>query len=132
MPSNAKVLVVDVRHGTRVKAIGMDFAKAANTTTAETAHVASTKATHVASSKAAHTATVSSTAATASGLCTRSQKAPSEHCACQNRYHSSFHDFLHLGGRIFRHRSLSDVGVSRQSERQSRNGLEMRVLSCGL
>jgi hypothetical protein len=118
MSSSAKVLVVDVRHGTRVKAIGVDSAKTANATTAETAHVTSTKATHVASAKAAHTATtVSSAAATAtSGLCARGKQAPGQYCGCQYRYHSSFHDFLHLDGQIFRLRSLSDLGVSQQSE----------------
>jgi hypothetical protein len=111
MPSDAKVLVVDVRHGTGVKAIGVDFAKAANATTAETAHVASAKATHVASAKATHTATtVPSAAATATpGLCTGSKQAPGQYCGCQYRYHSSFHDFLHLDGRIIRHRFSSTL-----------------------
>jgi hypothetical protein len=123
MPSDAKVLVVDVRHGTGVKAIGVDFAKAANATTAETAHVASTKATHVASAKATHTAATvpsakathtaatvpSAAAATTPGLCTGSKQAPGQYCRCQYRYHSSFHDFLHLDGRIIRHRFSSTL-----------------------
>jgi hypothetical protein len=153
-----KVLVVDVGHGACAKAIGVISSETSNATTAKAAqvsstkaahvasakatHVASTKATHVASAKAthvastkaaAHAATMSSAAATtAPGLCAGREQAPSERCARQNCYHSSFHDILHLDGRIFRHGSLSDVGVSRQSEHQSRDRMEMRVLSCHL
>jgi hypothetical protein len=101
-PSHAKVLVVDVRHG-----------------------LTSTKANNVASAKAAHMATTTA----ASGLCPRGKKAPGQHCACQDRNHSSSHDILHFDGRILRRRSLSDLGVSQQSERQGRDRMEMRVLS---
>ena len=102
-PSSAKVIVVDVRHGTCVKTFDMVSAKPSDATSAKATHVSSTKAANLASA-AAHTAT-----AAASSLCTRSKKALSEHCACQNCYNSSFHDFLHLDGRIFRHRTLSGV-----------------------
>ena len=101
-PSHAKVLVVDVRHG-----------------------LTSTKANNVASAKAAHMAATTA----ASGLCPRGKKAPGQHCACQDRNHSSSHDILHFDGRILRRRSLSDLGVSQQSERQGRDRMEMRVLS---
>jgi len=99
--SNAKALVADVRHGT------------------------CTKASNVASAKAAHMAAATSTAA--SGLCTRGKKAPGEYGACQYRNHSSSHDILHFDGRTLRRRSLSDLGVSKRSERQSRDRMEMRV-----
>jgi hypothetical protein len=145
-----KVLVVDVRHGACAKAIGVISAETSNATTAKATQVSSTKATNLASAKATHVAsaeaapaatmssaatkaahatTVSSAAATAPGLCTGRKQAASERCARQNCYHSSFHETLHLDGRIFRHRSLSDVGVSRQSEHQSRDRMEMRMLS---
>jgi hypothetical protein len=140
-PSSAKVivvkvLVVDVRHGACAKAIGVISSKISNATTAKATQVSSTKATDVASAKAhaatmssakaAHTTTMSSAAP---GLCAGRKQAPSERCARQNCYHSSFHDILHLDGRIFHHRSLLDVGVSRLSERQGRDRMEMRVLS---
>jgi hypothetical protein len=68
-PSNAKVLVADVRHVACTKAT----------------HVTSTKTAHVASAKAAHmapaTATVPSASA-AAGLCARGKKAAGKHCAC--------------------------------------------------
>jgi hypothetical protein len=124
MSSSAKVLVADVRHGTRVNGIGVDFAKTANATTAETAHVTSSKATDVASAKTAHTAT---TVSAASGLCARGKQAPGQYCGCQYRYHSSFHDFLHLEGRIFRLRSLSDLGALSRVKGQSCDMLEMRI-----
>jgi hypothetical protein len=48
----------------------------------------------VASAEAAtHMAAAATTAA--SGLCARYKKAPGEHRACQQHYHSSRHDFLH-------------------------------------
>ena len=147
-PSSAKVivvevLVVDVRHGACAKAIGVISSKISNAATAKATQVSSTKATDVASAKAhaatmssakaAHTTTMSSAASaattTAPGLCAGRKQAPSERCARQNCYHSSFHDILHLDGRIFHHRSLLDVGVSRLSERQGRDRMEMRVLS---
>jgi hypothetical protein len=150
-----KVLVVDVGHGACAKAIGVISSKISNATTAKATQVSSTKATHsasakatdVASAQAAHAATMSSAAAeaahattvssaaaatTAPGLCAGRKQAPSERCGRQNCYHSSFHDILHLDGRICRHRSLSDIGVSRQSERQRRDRMEMSVLSCRL
>lgn len=128
MSSSAKVLVADVRHGTRVNGIGVDFAKTANATTAETAHVTSSKATDVASAKAAHTATtVSAVATAASGLCARGKQAPGQYCGCQYHYHFSSHDFLHLEGRIFRLRSLSDLGALSRVKGQSCDMLEMRI-----
>jgi len=99
-PSHAKVLVVDVRHG-----------------------LTSTKANNVASAKAAHMAATTA----ASGLCPRGKKAPGQHCACQDRNHSSSHDILHFDGRTLRRRSLLDLGASQRSERQSRDRMEMRV-----
>jgi hypothetical protein len=126
-PSNAKVLVADMRQVACVKATDVTSTKASNATAAEAAHVTSTKATHVASAKAAHVAsaaTVASATATA-GLCTRGKKAAGKHRACQNHHHSSSHDILHLDGRTFRRRASSDVGVSQQSKRRRRDGLEM-------
>jgi hypothetical protein len=143
-PSSAKViavkvLVVGARHGACAKAIGVISSETSNATTAKATQVSSTKATDVASAKAhaatmssakaAHTTTMSSAASAAPGLCAGRKQAPSERCARQNCYHSSFHDILHLDGRIFHHRSLLDVGVSRLSERQGRDRMEMRVLS---
>jgi hypothetical protein len=105
-PSNAKVLVVDVRHATCAQANGMIYAKASNATAAKATYVASAKATHVASTKAAaHAAPTVAAAATASGLCARCKKASGEQCARQHHYHSSFHDILHSDGRIFRRRT---------------------------
>jgi hypothetical protein len=101
--SDAKVLMADVRHGT------------------------CTKASNVASAKAAHMAAATSTAA--SGLCTRGKKACGQYGARQYRNHSSSHDILHFDGRTLRCRSLSDLGVSQQSERQSRDRMEMRLHS---
>jgi hypothetical protein len=69
----------------------------ANTTgdaCAENSNAAAAKATNVASAEAAtHMAAAATTAA--SGLCARYKKAPGEHRACQQHYHSSCHDFLH-------------------------------------
>jgi hypothetical protein len=142
-----KVLVADVGHGACAKAIGVISSETSNATTAKATDLASAKATDVASAEAAHAATMSSAAAeaahattvssaaaatTAPGLCAGRKQAPSERCGRQNCYHSSFHDILHLDGRICRHRSLSDIGVSRQSERQRRDRMEMSVLSCRL
>jgi hypothetical protein len=132
MSSSAKVLVADVRHGARVKAIGVDSAKAANATIPEATDVSGTEATHVASAKAAHVAsaahaatTVSATAA--SCLCARGKQASGQYRGCQYRYHSSFHDFLHLEGRIFRLRSQSDLGALSRVKGQSCDMLEMRI-----
>jgi hypothetical protein len=113
-PSNAKVLVVDVRHATCAQANGMTYAKASNATAAKATYVASTKAPNVAAAKAAHVASTKAAAhaastvaaaATASGLCARCKKASGEQCARQHHYHSSFHDILHSDGRIFRRRT---------------------------
>jgi len=140
MAPSAKVLVVGMRHATSVKPFHMVSAKPSDTTSTNAADVASTKATDVtsakaanmASAKAAHTATTMSSASAsaataATGLCAGRKQAPGQRCACQNHYHSSFHDILHFGGRIFRRGTLSALGVARQSERQSRNRLEMRI-----
>jgi len=129
MSSNAKVLMVDVRHGTRVKAIGVFCAKAANATTADTAHVNSAKATHVATAKAAHSASTVSSASAASGLRLRGKQAPGQYCACQYRYHSSFHDFLHFGGGGFSSSGpCQTLACLSRVKRQSRDMPEMRTL----
>ena len=68
-PSNAKVLVADVRHVASVKAT----------------HMSSAKATHVASAKAAHMAPATTTVpspSAAAGLRARGKKATGKHCAC--------------------------------------------------
>jgi hypothetical protein len=126
------VLVVGVRHETRASTAGDTCAKGSNVTAAKAAYVSSAKAAHVASAKATHAAATVSSTATASGLCTRCKKASCKHCGCQHHYHSSFHDILHLVGRMIRHRIWSDVGVSPQRERQRCDRLEMGVLICCL
>jgi hypothetical protein len=136
--SNAKVLVADVRHVRSAQVTDVTFAKTSNVIPAKVTdvgstkaiHVTSTKATHMAPAEAAHvssaTTTVSSTTtAAAAGLCTRGNKAAGKQCARQNHHCSSSHNTLHLDGRTFRRRALSDVGVSQQSKRQRRDGLEM-------
>jgi hypothetical protein len=77
------VLVVSVRHETRANTAGDTCAKNSNATAAKATYVASTEA-------AAQMAAATTTAA--SGLCTRYKKAPGEHRACQQHYHSSCHD----------------------------------------
>jgi hypothetical protein len=52
---------------------------------------ATAKATYVTSAEASAHMAAATTAA--SGLCTRYKEAPGEHCACQQHYHSSCHDF---------------------------------------
>jgi hypothetical protein len=102
----------------RVKAMGVESAKAGNATAAKAAYVTAAKATYVAATKAtyvtatkaatmstaaAKAATTMSTAtATASGLGARRKQTPGQHRACQYRDHSSFHDFLRFDGWIFR------------------------------
>jgi hypothetical protein len=105
MSSDAKVLVVGVRHETCADAAGDACAKNSNAAAAQATEVSATKATdvatakttYVASAKATHTAAAvsSAAAAAASGLCTGCKKAHSKHYACQRHYHSSSHDILH-------------------------------------
>ena len=112
-PSNTKMVVA-----ARVKAMGVESAKAGNATAAKAAYVTAAKATYVTAAKAtyvtaakaatmstaaAKAATTMSTAtATASGLGARRKQTPGQHRACQYRDHSPFHDFLHFDGWIFR------------------------------
>jgi hypothetical protein len=130
-PSSAKVIVVQVGHATGAKATDVASAKTSDVTTAKSTHVTSAKATHVASAKATHvpptTTTVSSSAAAAPSLCTRGNKAAGKQCACQNHHRSSSHNILHLAGRTFRHRALSDVGPFEQTKRQRCDGLDMGI-----
>jgi hypothetical protein len=130
-PSSAKVIVVHVGHVTGAKATDVASAKTSDVTTAKSTHVTSAKATHVASAKATHvpptTTTVSSSAAAAPSLCTRGNKAAGKQCACQNHHRSSSHNILHLAGRTFRHRALSDVGPFEQTKRQRCDGLDMGI-----
>jgi hypothetical protein len=93
-------------------------AEAADVATAETAYVAAAEAAAAAMATAA-------TASSSSGLCARRKQASGEHCACQNHHRFSFHDILHLDGRMFRHSALSDIGTSQRSERRRRDRLEM-------
>jgi hypothetical protein len=117
-PSNAKVLMADVRKLASANATDAISTKTSDASATKASHVTSTKATHMASAKASHApATVSSAptaTAAAAGLCPRGKKAAGKHGACQNHHHSSSHDILHLDGRTFRHRS--GVGVSQQSK----------------
>ena len=104
-PSTAKMVVA-----ARVKAAGVESAKAGNATAAKAAYVTAAKATYVTATKAAHMASAAAkaatmstaAAATASGLGARRKHTPGQHRACQYRDHSSFHDFLHFDGWIFR------------------------------
>jgi hypothetical protein len=86
--------------------------------------------TDVTSAKAAHPATTVSTAAP--GLCARGKKAAGKHCACLNHHHSSFHDILHLIGRIAPPQDLVRYWRVQHSGRQRRDRMEMRTLSCFL
>jgi hypothetical protein len=115
-PSPVKVIVVHVGH--------VITAKPTHVAPTEATHVASAEATHVAAATAAH---VAATTTAAAGLCTRGNKAAGKQCTCQNHHRSSSHNILHLDGRTFRHRALSDVGVFQQSKRQRRDGLEMGI-----
>src|ERR1700737_4240954 len=145
-PSSSKVIVVHVGHVTDTKATDVASAKTSDVipanssdvitakstdvTSTKTAHVGSAKATHVASAKAAHvtpatTPVASASAAAAAGLCTRGNKAAGKQCTCQNYHRSSSHNILHLDGRTFRHRALTDVDAVQQSKRQRREGLEL-------
>jgi hypothetical protein len=128
-PSSAKVIVVHVGHVTGAKATDVASAKTSDVTTAKSTHVTSTKTAHVASAKATHATHVASaaTATASASLCTRGNKAAGKQCACQNHHRSSSHNILHLDGRTFRHRALSDVGAFQQSKRQRRDGLDMGI-----
>jgi hypothetical protein len=137
-PSNAKVTLVDVRHATRANAVDVVSAETSDATdAAQATHVTAANVAHtgtdVTSAKAAHPATTVSTAATAApGLCARSKKAAGKHCACQNHHHSSFHDILHLIGRIAPPQDLVRYWRVQHSGRQRRDRMEMRTLSCFL
>jgi hypothetical protein len=140
-PPSAKVIVLHAGHVAGTKAADVASAKAsdviaahrsdvataksAHVATAKSAHVATAKAAHVAAATATHMATTTTATATAAGLCTRGNKAAGKQCTCQNHHRSSSHNILHLDGRTFRHRALSDVGGSQQGKRQRRDGLEM-------
>jgi hypothetical protein len=105
-------------------------ATATDAASVKSAHVASAKATHMASAKStAHVATATATAS--AGLCTRGKKAAGKHRARQNHHHSSFHDILHLVGRTYRLRTISDV-VLPQGDFQRRDEGEIRMLICRL
>jgi hypothetical protein len=137
MPSNAKVALVDMRHATRVKAVDVISAETSDATDAQATHVTAADVTHtgtdVTSAKAAHPATTVSSAATAApGLCARGKKAAGKHCACQNHHHSSFHDILHLIGRIAPPQDLVRHWRVQHGGRQRRDTMEMRTLSCFL
>jgi hypothetical protein len=143
MPSNATVLAAEAGHATCAKSTGMNSAKAGDVTSGEaadvgTADVATAKAAHVAAAKAAAmastkaSAAMASAATAASGLCAPGKQASGEHCACKNHHCSSFHDILHLDGRMLRHSVFSDIDVSQQGERQRRDRLEMGMLGCFL
>jgi hypothetical protein len=143
-PSSAKVIVVHVGHVIGAKPTDVASAKTSDVipanssdvttangsdvTTTKSTHVTSTKTAHVASAKAAHATHVASAAASAApSLCTRGNKAAGKQCACQNHHRSSSHNILHLDGRTFRHRALSEVGAFQQSKRQRRDGLDMGI-----
>jgi hypothetical protein len=123
-PSSAKVIVVHVGHVTGAKATDVASAKTSDVIPANSSDVTTAKSTHVTSTKATH---VASAAASAASLCTRGNKAAGKQCTCQNHHRSSSHNILHLDGRTFRHRALSDVGVFQQSKRQRRDGLDMGI-----
>jgi hypothetical protein len=134
MPSNAKVSCVNMRHATRANTVD---AETADVTNAQASHVASVKAAHtgtdVTAAKASKAATVSSAAtATAPGLRARGKKAAGKHCACQNHRCSSFHDILHLIGRIVPPQDLVRHWRVQHSGRQRRDTMEMRTLNCFL
>jgi hypothetical protein len=136
MPSNAKVPLVDMRHATGVKAVDVISADTSDATDAQATHVTAADVTHtgtdVTSAKAAHPATTVSTAAAAPGLCARGKKAAGKHCARQNHHHSSFHDILHLIGRIAPPQDLVRHWRVQHSGRQRRDTMEMRTLGCFL
>jgi len=140
--SIAKVISVHARdvtsaetaHAAPAETADVACAEAADATSAEAADAASTEATHVTSAKAAHvasTATTSMSTATATaGLCVSGKKAAGKHCTCQNHHHSSSHNTLLWVGGTFRHRALSDAGVSEEDKYRRRDGLKMRILIC--
>jgi hypothetical protein len=122
---SAKVLVVHVGHVIAADAADVASAKTSDVIAANSSDVTTAKSTHVASAKAAaHMASAATTvssaaAATTAGLCTRGKKAAGKQCTCQNHHRSSSHNILHLVGRTFRHRALSDVGAFQQSKRNA-------------
>jgi len=125
MSAIAKVTAAHTRH-----------VPSAEVTSAETAHVASAEAADVTSAEAAHMASATTTsvssAAAAAGLRISGKKAAGKHCTCQNHHHSSSHDISFGMGGTFRHRALSDAGVSEEGKRQRRDGLKMGILICRL
>jgi hypothetical protein len=107
-------------------------ATATDAASVKSAHVASAKATHMASAKStAHVATATASATASAGFCTRGKKAAGKHRARQNHHHSSFHDILHLVGRTYRLRTISDV-VLPQGDFQRRDEGEIGMLICRL
>ena len=138
-PSNAKVTLVDMRHATCAKVADVVSAETSDATNAQATHVTAAKVAHtgadVTSAKAAHTATTVSSAATATaapGLCARGKKAAGKHRACQNHHHSSFHDILHLIGRIAPPQDLVRHWRVQHSGCQRRDTMEMRTRGCFL
>jgi hypothetical protein len=134
--SIAKVISVHAGDVTSAETADATSAEAADAASTEATHVTSTEATHVTSAKAAHvasTATTSMSTATATataGLCVSGKKAAGKHCTCQNHHHSSSHNTLLWVGGTFRHRALSDAGVSEEDKYRRRDGLKMRILIC--
>jgi hypothetical protein len=126
-----------MRHTTCAKAVGVVSAETSDATdAAQATHVTAANVPHtgtdVTSAKAAHPATTVSTAAAAPGLCARGKKAAGKHCARQNHHHSSFHDILHLIGRIAPPQDLVRHWRVQHSGRQRRDTMEMRTLGCFL
>jgi hypothetical protein len=129
------VISADARDVTAAKTSDTTSAKATHVASAKATYVASAKATYVASAKTAHmasakTATVSAaaTATATAGLGIGGNQAAGKHRGCQNHHHSSSHDILLWDGRTFRHRALSDAGMSEEVKRQRREELEMEML----
>ena len=135
--SIAKVISVHARdvtsaetaHAAPAETADVACAEAADVTAAKAAHMASTTATHVTTATA--TATSMATATATAGLCVSGKKAAGKHCTCQNHHHSSSHNTLLWVGGTFRHRALSDAGVSEEDKYRRRDGLKMRILICG-
>ena len=130
--SIAKVISVHARDVTSAETAHAAPAETADVACAEAADVTSAKAAHMASTTATHvtTATSMASATATAGLRVSGKKAAGKHCACQNHHHSSSHDILHRYGRTFRHRALSDAGVSEEDKCRRRDGLKMRMLTC--
>ena len=130
-PSDAEVLVADMRHATCAKAADVSATKATDVSSAEAADVTSAKPTHMTSAKAAHVASatpaMSTTTTATTGLCARGKQAAGKHCACQNHHHSSSHDILHRKGGLSA--SGSRQTLSRPSKgHERRDGREMGML----